>query len=79
MQRWEYQTIEVIKGKVNQVNNRIINKSDGKSLYALDEYLSFIGNEGWEVVLSGNALLMHSPDRIDGKDTVVLIAKRAID
>ena len=81
MNKWEYQTIEVIRGRVNQVNNKVINKTDGKllsaaTLFTLDEYLHVIGEEGWELVLSGGKSLLYSPDKADDKDTIVLIAKR---
>ncbi|MBK8617153.1 MAG: hypothetical protein IPN96_08580 [Anaerolineales bacterium] len=82
MQKWEYQTIEVINGMVNQVNNQIINKIPAKGLsssklYTLDEYLSLIGQEGWEVIMGGTKSLLSSPERAtDLNQVTTLIAKR---
>lgn len=83
MAQWEYQIIEVIYGKVNQVNNKIINKTEGGlfkgvQMYTLDEYLSQIGHEGWEVIIYGDKNLLHSPERVNTEDIRVLIAKRPL-
>lgn len=82
MTKWEYQIIEVHKGFVNQVNNKVVNKDEGgflsgAKLYTLDEYLSLIGQDGWEVIIYGNDNLLYNPDRKD--PLTVLLAKRKIE
>jgi hypothetical protein len=84
MQKWEYRTIEVIKGRVNQVNGQLSYKVLPKGLssgqpYTIDEYLSVIGEEGWEIVGCGTKALLYMAERsVDNADIIALIAKRPI-
>lgn len=78
MPKWEYLLIEVWMGKVDQVNYEPVYKTPPKGLsggemYTLAEYLSIIGQEGWEIVGTGTRGLLINPEH---NDSEVLIAKR---
>ena len=80
MQKWEYMVIKVVEGKVEKVNDKPIVKGPPKGLlmkvdtYSLIEYLSKIGNEGWEVVTAEGVGLSNSA----ALSMAAIIAKRPV-
>jgi hypothetical protein len=73
MTQWEYLVIEVWKGKVDSVNGELVSKTAKKDMYNLVEYLTKIGQEGWEVIGTGTKSLLIEPEH---NEVEILLAKR---